>query len=160
MDEQAAAMPNVNDAAFPAQSRTIDATIADLDTTITRVSFADKIIVTLSQDGRLNQWTHVPMASTNPTSAFVQPIDYTALQDGELDTTLLPPSHLTATTLLGGTKPDLEILGQTLATNVAAAILSRNRDESRVLVLGIGLDARSIDGDAPQQLLSACLDVL
>jgi len=47
--------------------------------------------------------------------------------------------HLTATTVLGGTKRDEEVVGQTLATTIASAILMKRPAEERMLVLGIGI---------------------
>ena len=52
---------------------------------------------------------------------------------------LLPMSHLTATTVLGGTKRDEEIVGQTLATTIASAVLIKRPAEERILVLGLGI---------------------
>ena len=52
---------------------------------------------------------------------------------------LLPMPHLTATTVLGGTKRDDEVFGQTLATTIASAILMKRPGEERMLVLGLGL---------------------
>ena len=57
---------------------------------------------------------------------------------GETDTSLLPRSDLTATTVLGGTKRDDEVVGQTLATTLASAILMKRPREERMLVLGMG----------------------
>lgn len=54
---------------------------------------------------------------------------------------LLPMSHLTATTVLGGTKRDDEVIGQTLATTIASAILMKRPHEERLLVLGVGLQS-------------------
>ena len=50
-------------------------------------------------------------------------------------------THLTATTVLGGTKRDDEVVGQTLATTVGSAILMKRPQEERMLVLGLGLTA-------------------
>jgi proteasome assembly chaperone 3 len=42
--------------------------------------------------------------------------------------------HLTGTTILGGTIPELEVLGQTLATQIASAV------KTRMVVVGMGLE--------------------
>lgn len=47
--------------------------------------------------------------------------------------------HLTATTVLGGTKRDEEVVGQTLATTIASAVLMKRPAEERMLVIGIGI---------------------
>lgn len=57
------------------------------------------------------------------------------------DTALLPASHLTATTILGGTHSALTTLGETLATQIASTILSGSPGEGRLLVVGLGLEA-------------------
>lgn len=49
-------------------------------------------------------------------------------------------SHLTATTVLGGTKRDDEVIGQTLATTIGSAILMKRQHEERLLVVGLGLE--------------------
>jgi proteasome assembly chaperone 3 len=73
---------------------------------------------------------------------------------------LLPMHQLTATTILGGTVPELDILGQTLATNIASAIKTRNEHELRTVVLGMGLD-RSMKGRAEfTELVGLALDVV
>ena len=80
--------------------------------------------------------------------------------EDEPDSMLLPYSHLTATTILGGTKPEFEVLGQTLATTIASAILMRRADEQRMLVLGIGLEKAEMGREGFEALVGLCLDVL
>lgn len=68
--------------------------------------------------------------------------------------------HLTATTILGGTIPVLEVLGQTLATQIASAIKTQNDRETRMVVLGMGLD-KSMSGRAEfSELVGLVLEVL
>jgi proteasome assembly chaperone 3 len=55
------------------------------------------------------------------------------------DASLLPLAHLTPTTLLGGTVPERETLGQLYAAQIASAVAKRNPEERRMLVLGLGL---------------------
>lgn len=52
---------------------------------------------------------------------------------------LLPKPHLTPASILGGTTPEREVVGQLLATQIATAILTRTPAENRLLVLGLGL---------------------
>ena len=70
-------------------------------------------------------------------------------------------THLTATTVLGGTKRDDEVVGQTLATTVGSAILMKRPQEERMLVLGMGLSGMAEMGraefDAVVGLVFECL---
>jgi proteasome assembly chaperone 3 len=43
---------------FPAGSREISGLVNGVATEISSTSFADKILVTISQEGRLSQWVH------------------------------------------------------------------------------------------------------
>lgn len=70
-------------------------------------------------------------------------------------------THLTATTVLGGTKRDDELVGQTLATTIGSAILMKRPQEERMLILGLGLNGAAIMGraefDAVVGLVLECL---
>jgi len=59
------------------------------------------------------------------------------------ENSLLPRGDLTATTVLGGTKREDEVVGQTLATTIASAILMKRGSEERLLVVGLGLERAS-----------------
>ncbi|TID20220.1 hypothetical protein E6O75_ATG07680 [Venturia nashicola] len=126
--------PSVQPAPFPARTKTTICTIASHPTTITSHSFADKIMITISQDGRLGHWIHVPLIPT-PSSSTNGP-EPTLSNDLDSDlppSTLLPDSHHTATTILGGTgTPTLDTLGQLLATQLASLLCSRNPEEGRI----------------------------
>lgn len=52
---------------------------------------------------------------------------------------LLPSTHLTPTTLLGGGGDDRETVGQLYAAQLASQIEIRNGDDKRTLVVGLGL---------------------
>jgi proteasome assembly chaperone 3 len=52
---------------------------------------------------------------------------------------LLPLSHLTPKTLLGGGGDERESLGQLYAVQIASHIARRDSDEKRTLLLGLGL---------------------
>jgi proteasome assembly chaperone 3 len=52
---------------------------------------------------------------------------------------LLPMSHLTPKTLLGGGGEERESLAQLYAVQIASFIARSNSDERRTLVLGLGL---------------------
>ena len=48
--------PQVVEEPFPAPTRQASGVVDDVLTEVSSVSFEDKILVTLSQDGRLSQW--------------------------------------------------------------------------------------------------------
>jgi proteasome assembly chaperone 3 len=54
--------------------------------------------------------------------------------------TLLPAAHLTPTTLLGGGGQEREQIGQLIASQIANLVLTRNPEERRTVVVGLGLD--------------------
>ncbi|QIX02006.1 hypothetical protein AMS68_007523 [Peltaster fructicola] len=140
---------------FPAPSKTTSAVLSGRDTDITSISFADRILLIVSQTGSLAHWVHVPLA------ASTDPLNSGRLDSHDADNALLPLPHLTATTVLGGTKPDVEVLGQTLATTIASAILVKQPNEERTLVMGLGLvDVANIRKEAFDELIGAILDLL
>ena len=47
---------NITPAPFPARSKSASSNINGLDTTATSMSFADKILITVTQQGRLAHW--------------------------------------------------------------------------------------------------------
>lgn len=73
---------------------------------------------------------------------------------------LLPMHHLTATTILGGTVAELDTLGQTLATQMASIIKQRDERETRMVVLGMGLDKSMIGREAFSELIGLVLGVV
>jgi len=147
---------------FPASTKTSFSEILSIPTTATRVLFSDKIVLTISQLGRLNHWIHVPLSTANPTESSTMNAFSSYDDDGEerQDNTLLPYSHLTATTVLGGTKPEFEVLGQTLAVTVASSLLAKRPDEQKMLVLGLGLERADGGREGFDGLVGLCLDVL
>lgn len=48
-------------------------------------------------------------------------------------------AHLTPKTLLGGSTPERETIGQLYASQIASTIATKNPQENRTLVLGLGL---------------------
>ena len=48
-------------------------------------------------------------------------------------------AHLTPKTLLGGSTPERETIGQLYAAQIASTIATKNPEESKTLVLGLGL---------------------
>ncbi|EAS27616.1 proteasome assembly chaperone 3 [Coccidioides immitis RS] len=126
---------------FPAQTRQAAGVIGGVQTDVMAVSFSDKILVTISQNGRLAHWLHVPLENTNPGTS-----GYHTIPD-EGDDSLLPLAELTATTVLGGRSGELESIGHLYACQIANAIATKNPSEKRLLVVGLGLDKLDADRD-------------
>ena len=72
--------------------------------------------------------------------------NYENEEDAKSD--LLPLTHLTATTILGGTESEMNTVGQLCATQIASALLARNPEERRLLVVGLGLQTANMDRNA------------
>ncbi|KAF2810765.1 uncharacterized protein BDZ99DRAFT_508258 [Mytilinidion resinicola] len=134
----------VTSSPYPARTKTASASINSIPTTATSIYFADKIVLTVTQAGRLAHWLHVPLDTESPASEAPLEPSFTDPPDDENSagppSDLLPLSHLTATTVLGGTVPVLDTLGQLLATQIASAIATRDAAERRMVVVGLGLD--------------------
>ncbi|KAF1961305.1 hypothetical protein CC80DRAFT_488612 [Byssothecium circinans] len=144
---------------FPASTRTARALINNIETTASTTSFADKILVTVTQNGRLAHWVHVPLdISATDASTTSNPHVDRDEDDPPLD--LLPNHQLTATTILGGTISELDTLGQTLATQIASATKARDSRETRMVVFGIGLDKSMGGREEFTELIGLVLEVL
>ena len=135
---------------YPARTKHAAGIVDGQLTDVTILFFTDKIMVTIIQDGRLAQWVchclrymhaasllcpqlQVPLGSTNTRVAdHFLPLN---LQDNSL----LPMPRLTATTILGCSTPERETIGQLYATQIASAIALKNPEESRPVVIGMGL---------------------
>ncbi|KAH9867595.1 hypothetical protein IAQ61_008189 [Plenodomus lingam] len=149
----------VTPAAYPARTKTASATIQGMETTVTSVDFVDKILITVTQNGRLAHWVHVPL-DISATDAPMTSNAYVDDEDQGPNSDLLPMHHLTATTILGGTMADLDVLGQTLATQIASAVKTRNERETRMVVLGMGLDKSMTGRDNFAELIGLILEVV
>ncbi|GAB7366015.1 hypothetical protein MBLNU230_g7339t1 [Neophaeotheca triangularis] len=156
------AAPKIEDYPYPAplKTRTTHLTNPPTPLTATLHSFTDKLLLTLQTPfpGTLTHWLHVPLASATPLDPTASSTAYTNPDEGN---ELLPMAHLTATTVLGGTKEEEEVLGQTLAVMVASAVLTRRPGEERLLVLGLGLP-RGFGGEGEEfeKVVGVCLDCL
>jgi proteasome assembly chaperone 3 len=150
------AIPRVEQTPFPAPSKTSSGLVGSTQTTVTSTSFSDKILLTISQAGKLAHWVHVPLATTS-----TDPMNPGMFHNHDSSNELLPMTHLTATTVLGGTKRDDEVVGQTLATTIGSAILMKRPAEERMLVLGMGVNGMAEMGkeefDAVVGLVFECL---
>ncbi|KAF1935860.1 hypothetical protein EJ02DRAFT_428031 [Clathrospora elynae] len=149
----------VTSAPYPAPTKTAASSIKSIETTATTVNFADKILITVTQSGRLAHWVHVPLdiSATDGSMASNAHFDR---DDEDFNSDLLPMHHLTATTILGGTVPELDVLGQTLATQIASAIKTRDERETRMVVVGMGLDKSMVGREAFSELVGLVLEVI
>ncbi|MCJ1395780.1 hypothetical protein MMC18_008666 [Xylographa bjoerkii] len=118
---------------YPASAKQVAGLVDGQITDVMTMYFTDKIMITITQDGRLAQWLQVPLGSNNPGRA-----DH-FLPTSSADESMLPMPHLTASTLLGGSTPDRETIGQLYAVQIASAIALKNPDEQRPVVVGLGL---------------------
>lgn len=154
--------PTAQPDAYPAKTKIATATIDEVDTVLTSISLADKILLTISQHGRLSHWIHVPLSeslpSENPIPSFHDHHDEDADEAPQSD--LLPMNNLTATTILGGRDPERETFGQLLASQIASAVVMRDPEERRMLVLGLGLEKSSVGREGFLELVTAAVGVL
>lgn len=162
---------------FPAPTRQVAGEVNGVKTDVMSMSFADKIMITITQNGRLAQWVcflpylgripiqrrsmltqpqvTVPLHSDNPT--HTDPYFQTLRSD---DDALLPSARFQPRTLLGAGGSDRETLGQLYASQIATAIATKTPDESRSLMLGLGLAKADIDRDVFLQIIDLVLRVL
>lgn len=76
------------------------------------------------------------------------------------DANMLPNAHLTPKTLLGAGGEQRETIGHLYASQVASAIKTRNPDESRTVLVGLGLHKVDMDREAFFDLLELVQKVL
>ncbi|KAF4972059.1 hypothetical protein FSARC_1277 [Fusarium sarcochroum] len=143
---------DVREDSFPSRSREVSGLVNGVATEITSTNFADKILITISQEGRLSQWIQVPLTGS---SAGVVEMTLPSSNKG-----LLPSTHLTPTTLFGGGGEDRETLGQLYAAQIGSQISLRSPDDRRILVLGLGLAKADLEREAFFDLLELAQKVL
>ncbi|KAI0397322.1 hypothetical protein F5Y17DRAFT_455236 [Xylariaceae sp. FL0594] len=119
----------VIDEPFPAASKQATGNVDGVLTEASSLFFADRILLTLCQEGRLSQWIQVPLSAPSPAAVDM------ALPNASL----LPMAHLTPKTLLGGGGEERETLAQLYAAQIASYIVRRDSAERRTLVVGFGL---------------------
>lgn len=73
---------------------------------------------------------------------------------------LLPSTHLTPKTILGGGGEQRETLGQLYAAQVASHVSLRSPDDRRTLVLGLGLEKVDVEREAFFDLLELAQQIL
>ncbi|KAL1901701.1 hypothetical protein Cpir12675_000392 [Ceratocystis pirilliformis] len=116
---------------YPIQAHAAVATVNGMPTEATSRVFTDKVMITLSQEGRLAQWIHVPIRAT--------PASMAGLTANHPRHDMLPASHITPTTLFGGGGSYREATGHLLASQIANYISLKSPTDERTLVLGLGL---------------------
>ncbi|KAF2128813.1 hypothetical protein P153DRAFT_386016 [Dothidotthia symphoricarpi CBS 119687] len=149
----------VTPAAYPARTRTASSIISGIETIATTVNFTDKLLVTVTQQGKLAHWVHVPLDIAG-TDASMPSNPYFDRDDEDPTSDLLPMHHLTATTILGGTMANLDVLGQTLATQIASIIKTRDERDTRMLVVGMGLEKSMSGREQFSELIGLVMEVL
>ncbi|KYK61557.1 hypothetical protein DCS_02699 [Drechmeria coniospora] len=140
---------DVREDEFPVPSRHASGLVNGITTDVTSLSFSDKILVTISQEGRLSQWVRhsVLFALATRREADMEfQVPLTGSSGGIVDMTLpslnhglLPSTHLTPRTLVGGGGDDRETFGQLYAAQIASRLSLKSPDDRRILVLGLGL---------------------
>jgi proteasome assembly chaperone 3 len=136
---------------YPCRTKRVAGIVGGQLTDVTTMLFSDKIMITITQAGKLAQWVSKPdrfptdICSSKVTQIQV-PLESALpgradrfLAPNLEDDGLLPMSHLTALTLLGGSATDRETIGHLYATHIASSIVMKNPDESRSVLLGLGL---------------------
>ncbi|KAL6849426.1 hypothetical protein ACO1O0_008966 [Amphichorda felina] len=146
------AVPDLREEDFPAPSREFSGNVGNIPTQITRLDFSDKILLTISQRGRLSQWIQVPLTGS---SAGIVDMTLPSMTHG-----LLPSTHLTPKTILGGGGEDRETLGQLYAAQIASQMSLRAPEDRRTLVLGLGLESAETEREAFYDLLELAQRVL
>jgi proteasome assembly chaperone 3 len=73
---------------------------------------------------------------------------------------MLPLGHLTPKTLLGAGGEQRETLGHLYASQIASVIATRNPEETRTVVVGLGLQKVDIEREAFFDLLDLLQKVL
>ncbi|OJJ38441.1 hypothetical protein ASPWEDRAFT_24373 [Aspergillus wentii DTO 134E9] len=126
---------------FPAATKQVAGMVNGVQTDVMTMNFSDRILITISQKGRLAHWLHVPLANENPGT------EGSHIVSDATDDSLLPISNLTATSLLGGRVPGHETVGQLYARQIASAIVMKTPGEKRLLVVGLGLETADADRD-------------
>lgn len=141
---------------YPAQTRQATATISNVPTHITSMSFADKVMITITQNGKLGQWLTVPLLADDPTSSDPH-FNLAENMDGD---SLLPVTRFQPRTLLGAGGTERETMGQLYASQIASLITTKNPEESRSLMLGLGLAKVDLSRDTFLEILDLVTKVL
>ncbi|KAI9641191.1 hypothetical protein NHQ30_009991 [Ciborinia camelliae] len=147
---------------FPARSKTATGLVGGTQTDVSCMYFADRILVTLCQGGRLGQWIQIPLTSVSPTSyetMMALPSSSSSGLGFDFNTNenenanentnakmILPLEHLTPRTLLGAGGEERERRAHLYATQIASMILGRDMEERRTVLVGLGLEMVGREG--------------
>ncbi|KAI5461417.1 hypothetical protein BGZ63DRAFT_235301 [Mariannaea sp. PMI_226] len=143
---------DIREERFPSPTKEAAGLVNGVATEVTLTSFTDKILLTISQEGRLSQWIQVPLTGS---AAGMVEMTLPSSSKG-----LLPSTHLTPKTLLGGGGEDRETLGQLYAAQIASRISLQSPDDRRTLVLGLGLAKLDTEREAFFDLIDLTQRVL
>ncbi|MCJ1439727.1 MAG: hypothetical protein MMC23_000208 [Stictis urceolatum] len=138
---------NVPAPSYPCKTKQASATVAGVPTDVVINGFSDKIMVMVSQAGRLGMWLQVPLNPTSPAHGNTLP--------SADDDDLLPLTHLTPQPLLGAANSVRQTTGQLLAAQIASTISARNPDEGRSILVGLGLEKEELMREGFVDLLEA-----
>ncbi len=69
-------------------------------------------------------------------------------------------AHLTPKTLLGGSTSERETIGQLYAAQIASTIATKDPQESRTLVLGLGLSKLEANRESFYDILDVVINCL
>ncbi|EXJ87616.1 hypothetical protein A1O3_04577 [Capronia epimyces CBS 606.96] len=140
---------------FPASTRQAAGEVNGVKTDVMSISFADKIMITITQNGKLSQWVTVPLLSDNPTHSDPY---FQTHRSG--DDALLPSARFSPRILLGAGGSDREAMGQLYTSQLANAIITKSPEESRQLMFGLGLAKVELERDVFLQIIDLVLSVL
>ncbi|KAF1989181.1 hypothetical protein K402DRAFT_411223 [Aulographum hederae CBS 113979] len=143
---------------YPALTRSASGKVSGIQTDVTSIAFADKILITISQGGRLAQWVHVPLDISTDTEERHSSLAFD--DDIGPPSDMLPMAHLTATTVLGSANSERETVGQLCATQIASAIATKDATEKRTVVIGLGLEKSSLDKQGFMVILELAFSVI
>ncbi|CAK7265251.1 hypothetical protein SEPCBS119000_001408 [Sporothrix epigloea] len=131
---------------YPAKTSTAVGIVDGVPTEAEVTYFCDKILVLVSQGGRLAQWIQVPLSA--PSAASIDTALAPGLSIGDPATSLLPSTHLTPRTLFGAGGEERETFGQLVAAQIGSLLALRDSSESRTLIMGLGLTQQPSGGSA------------
>ena len=90
----------------------------------------------------------VPLLNDDPAS-----VDTRLRTDLSAEGSLLPSSRFTPRSLLGAGSGEREMMGHLYASQIASAITAKTPDESRVLLVGLGLPKIEMDRETFLQVM-------
>lgn len=143
------ALPLV-EAPYPITTKQAAGLVDGIHTEVRTIGFSDKIMVTITQNGSLAQWVCLSHHAACQPGLFrwqIQvPLERSKIPSTNLllpssthDDELLPMPHLNPMTLLGSSTLERETIGQLCATQIASSIATKDPQENRTLLLGLGL---------------------